>query len=146
MTVRRAVLDTVGFLIAGLAGVPYFLFMFGRAWNGRPEVAYLTAWFVLSVLIVGAVVIVLTILLRPTRLWLYPLGLAGMILIFGLSVLQEAAGLVWVFLAAATVAAGWGWGYLTQSVVKRLRHPNGALMIDAASLLRRAFGAAKRER
>ena len=124
MTVRRLALDTVGCVIAGLAGVPYFLFTFGKAWDGRPDVLYLAGWLTLSILIVGAVIVVLTILLRPKTLWLYPTMFAGTIVLFGLSSLGEGTGPVWSLMALATIAAGWGWGHLTQVMSKRLAGPN----------------------
>jgi hypothetical protein len=135
MNTRRVLFDIVGSVLSAGAGLPYFMFMFGKAWDGKAEFQYLAMWIVLAVLAVGAVIVVLTILLRPARLWLYPLMFALVTLVFGFAAM-EPAGVTWVLIGLVTVAVGWGWGYLTHSLSARLTHPNRTVERDGPQAAR----------
>jgi hypothetical protein len=150
MSARRVISDVVGSVLAAGAGFPYFIFSFGKAWDAGPELLYLAVWAALSILAIGAVIIVLTLILRPMVLWLYPLMFSLVILIFGFLTLQNdpgAAGSFWFILGLATFAVGYGWSRFAWWLSMRLAHPNSALLTDASpSALRALSGAAKRER
>ena len=134
MNARRVISDVVGSVLAAGAGFPYFIFSFGKAWDAGPELLYLAVWAGLSVLAIGAVIIVLTLMLRPTLLWLYPLMFSLVIFIFGFATLQSepgVAGSFWFLLGLATFVVGYGWGGLARALSVKLAQPNSTPHPDA---------------
>jgi hypothetical protein len=150
MNARRVISDVVGSVLAAGAGFPYFIFSFGKAWDASPDLLYLAVWGALSILAIGAVIIVFTLILRPVLLWLYPLMFSLVILIFGFLTLQNDSGVAggfWFILGLTTFAVGYGWSRLAQWLSMKLAQPNSALLSDASpSALRASSGAAKRGR
>jgi hypothetical protein len=133
MNARRVISDAAGSVLAALAGVPYFIFSFGKAWDAGPEPLYLVVWAGLSVLAVGAVILVLTLVLRPALLWLYPLMFSLVILVFGFASLQGEpfAGGFWFLLGLVTLAVGYGWARLSRWLSRKLAQPNSTPHTDA---------------
>lgn len=129
MKFGRVLLDIVGSILAAAASFPYFMFSLGRAWEGRTWVD-LMSWFTISSLIVGAIVVPLTILLRPTHLWLFPLLLCTTTLAFAFASMESAAGLTWLAVGVATCGIGWLWSLASRWLTTRLAHPNSTAESD----------------
>jgi hypothetical protein len=122
MKVRQGFIDGLGATTALLLGVPYFFMSFGKAWDARPEFLYIAIWLTLAAGATFGVIVVLTIVLRPSNLWLYPLMFALMTLIFGLGAITEPiAAAFWIGVGALTVGMGYGFGKITQIVARRAR-------------------------
>lgn len=122
MKARQGFINGLGATLAFLLGVPYLIMSFGKAWDARSDVLYLLSWAGLAAGATFGVVVVLTVLLRPSNLWLYPLMFALATLLFGLGALGEPiAAAFWIGVGALTVGMGYGFGRLTQVVQRRAR-------------------------
>ena len=117
MKLPQGLVDGVGATAALLAGVPYLQISIERARGVRAELAYIGPWLLLAVVATVCVIMLLTILLRPSHSWLYPVAFAAPTLLFALAAMGELiTSLFWLALGAATL----GMGYLSGWLARRL--------------------------
>jgi hypothetical protein len=83
MRISRWLLDTIGFLVALLCGVGYFFVAFSSVWDSNGSAGSVAGGALLCFLIVFAVLALLNVVLRPNRLWLYPLAFSTFSVFFG---------------------------------------------------------------
>lgn len=122
MKLRQGLIDTAGAAVALVLGVPYFLASFARAWDLRLELAYIATWLGFSVVSTAGVTMALTILLKPSNPWLYPVAFSLATLLFALSAMgQPIAAGFWLAVSAATIGIGYASGRLAQRIVRYAR-------------------------
>jgi hypothetical protein len=121
MPINRWLLDTIGFLVALLCGVGYFFVVFSSFWNSTGSAGSVARGTLLCFLIVFTVLALLNVVLRPNRLWLYPLAFSAFSVFFGVLGLRDAAGpnLLWLWVAAFTVIAALASSYATSHALSR---------------------------
>ena len=117
MKLPQGLVDGVGATAALLAGVPYLQISIERARGVRAELAYIGPWLLLAVVATVCVIVLLTIVLRPSHPWLYPVAFAAPTLLFALAAMGELiTALFWLALSAATC----GIGYVAGCLARRL--------------------------
>jgi hypothetical protein len=123
MLVGRWLLDTIGFFVALLCGGGYFFVAFSSAWDSDGASGSVAKAALLCFLIIFVVLALLNLVLRPGRLWLYPVAFSAVSLFYGVLGLRDAAGpnFLWVWVAAFTVVTALASSYATNYVLSRWR-------------------------
>ena len=128
MHLSRWLLDTIGSIAALLSGACYFWFTFTSAWDSDGSSASIATWVVLSLLMISAPMAKLTLVLRPTRMWLYPLMFSFIPIIAAIA-LRDPSGpnLLWIVVVLFTLLVALGGTYLTRNVISRLARSNNRI-------------------
>jgi hypothetical protein len=122
MKPRQGFVNGLGATIAFLLGVPYLVMLFLRIWGADAGVLSIATWVALAVGATFGVVVLLTVLLPPSNLWLYPGMFAFCTLIFGVGAIDKpTAAAFWLVVGVATVGLGYGFGRLSQVAQRRAR-------------------------
>ena len=126
MHLSRWLLDTIGSIAALLSGACYFWFTFTSAWDSDGSSTSVAIWLVLSLLIISAAMAILTLVLRPTRVWLFPLMFSLIPITAAIAALRDPAGpnLLWITIGVSTLLIALGGTYLTRSVISRFARSN----------------------
>ena len=121
---RWLLLDTLGFVVALLSGGGYFFVAFASAWDSDGSPASVARAALLCFLIILSLMALLNLLMRPSRLWLYPVTFSAVSLIFAVLGLRDPAGpnFLWVWVAAFTVVVALASSYATAYSLSRWAH------------------------
>jgi tetrahydromethanopterin S-methyltransferase subunit C len=119
MRARQSFVDGLGATIAFLLSIPYLNMLFIRMWNADGDFVSVATWILLAVGATLGVIGVLSSLLRPSNLWLYPVMFALATLVFGIAAFDKPiAAAFWLGVGVTTVGMGYGFGRLA-SVISR---------------------------
>ena len=119
MKVPQGLVDGAGAAAAFLAGVPYLQISIERARSVRVEFAYIGPWLLLAVVATVCVIMLLSLLLRPSHPWLYPVAFVAPTLLFALAAMGELiASLFWLALGAATLGIAYASGWLARRLAR----------------------------
>ena len=119
MKLPQGLADGVGATAAFLAGVPYLQISIERVRGVRAKLAYIGPWLLLAVVATVCVIMLLTIVLRPSNPWLYPVAFAAPTLLFALAAMGELiASLFWLALGAATIGMAYLSGWLARCLAR----------------------------
>jgi hypothetical protein len=118
MRLRRVLLDTIGSVIALLTGIYYFWFAFTSVWRTDRLLDHIAKMTALSVLVIVVAIAILTVVMRPSRTWLYPLMFSSPTLVAALYsfTLESHPAPYWETFAIFTLSVALSCSYLARDI------------------------------